>query len=128
MAIPGTSIQLDHDYDLQLSAQPDGKRTLTLVGGRDELEQSLRIRLLTRLGEDPFAPDVGLPLRRMIQSGAPEYIEGNIQRCLLADPRVLSASALVTSRDGLTRTNTVEAKVTTSDGTVFLFNAPIPVR
>lgn len=84
----GIAFALDDDGDIRLVNVPGGGVDIALVEGQGEVEQAIRIRLQTRISEDPISPEVGLPVDQLVGLYTPEYISAIITQALLRDPRV----------------------------------------
>lgn len=84
----GKAITLDATGDIVIEDITDGGTTPSVVEQAREVEQALRIRLSTRLGEDPISPTVGLPISEMIGIFNPDFIAAAIRRCVMQEPRV----------------------------------------
>ena len=112
--------------DGDLVFTPDGD--LQTVRGAANLEQAIRLRMLTVKGESSGFPLYGLPLLvgTSGSSGTRAYVAAHVRDQLLRDPRVQSISALAVEDYG--DTYTVEAEVVSQDssGAALTVLAPLP--
>ncbi|MCG7409036.1 DUF2634 domain-containing protein [Paenibacillus sp. ACRRX] len=100
------------DGDIQLS---DGQ--VAWIDGRDELAQSVRIRMGTRLGEYFFAPEMGLDHEKVLgKQVSEEGIREAIMLCLAEEPRIQSVDDMELEWDGVTRQLIVQLTLTGTDG------------
>jgi hypothetical protein len=90
--IESLAFLIDGDGDTVMRADASGALDLVLVEDDEEVVQSLRLALLTRLGEDILHPDIGLPLDRIAAIGDATYAAGTVARSILQDDRIASAS------------------------------------
>lgn len=100
------------DGDIQVS---DGQ--IAWIDGREELAQSVRIRMGTRLGEYFFAPDTGLDHDQMMGKQVDEdSIREAVMRCLAEEPRIQSVEELEIDWDERARTVSMRLVMMSADG------------
>lgn len=100
------------DGDIQVS---DGQ--IAWIDGREELAQSVRIRMGTRLGEYFFAPDMGLDHDQMMGKQVDEdSIREAVMRCLAEEPRIQSVEQLEIDWDERARTVSMRLVIMSADG------------
>ncbi|MCY9517935.1 contractile injection system sheath initiator [Paenibacillus apiarius] len=100
------------DGDIQVS---DGQ--IAWIDGREELAQSVRIRMGTRLGEYFFAPDMGLDHDQMMGKQVDEdSIREAVMRCLAEEPRIQSVEELEIDWDERARTVSMRLVIMSADG------------
>ncbi|MBN3523481.1 DUF2634 domain-containing protein [Paenibacillus apiarius] len=101
-----------NDGDIQVS---DGQ--IAWIDGREELAQSVRIRMGTRLGEYFFAPDMGLDHDQMMGKQVDEdSIREAVMRCLAEEPRIQSVEELEIDWDERARTVSMRLVMMSADG------------
>ncbi|MCM3338229.1 DUF2634 domain-containing protein [Paenibacillus sp. MER TA 81-3] len=100
------------DGDIQVS---DGQ--IVWIDGREELAQSVRVRMGTRLGEYFFAPDMGLDHDQMMSKQVDEdSIREAVMRCLAEEPRIQSVEELEIDWDERARTVSMRLVMMSADG------------
>lgn len=77
-----------------LKQVPGGGIDFDLVDGREEVEQAIRLRLQTRLGEDILSPQVGVPFHDLVGIFNPTLISALITQSLVRDPRIENISGM----------------------------------
>src|SRR5690349_8905661 len=123
--VQALSILLDNEYDIKLLTRSDGSVTFLTAADRDEVEQALRIRLLTRRGEDIFSVTTGLPIGAMIANDSIAFAVGSITSEILRDNRVEAVGGVTADLTPLTRVLRVSASVSLKDGSQLPISVPI---
>jgi hypothetical protein len=108
---------------LDVSLGPEVPTGFAIVEDVEAVAQAIRLRLQTRRGEDPFAPEVGLPVRQMVGKLDQDFIAGQVRRVVLADLRVSDVQNVETvfgnDTDRANRVVTVSFDVLLKDGRTF---------
>jgi hypothetical protein len=89
--------------NLALRRSPTGHLELDsslekIVGAR-EVEQSMQIRLLKRLREDPTDPNIGMNWKEIIRHGSNDLLRGMIFKALRFEKRIASIDDVEVFRD-----------------------------
>jgi hypothetical protein len=113
-----TDLLLDDDHDIAFSENEDG--LIYSVDGEAELRQSVKISLLTRLGEYfmDSAAGVGWDLKVFVRPASETQIKGEIVRVCLGVDGVLSVEDLRLSVDYQTRAGVLDVVLLTIYGPV----------
>lgn len=91
----GFAFALDGDYDLRLTTDENGVIDFATVEDRDEVEQAVKLRISTRKGEDPFDADVGVRFWAIIGIFNPDFIDAELRRAVLSEPRVEAVTNII---------------------------------
>lgn len=120
-----TAFLLDSDGRFVIQEDADGNKDFQMVEDIECIEQDMRIRLQTTLGEDVLHPEVGLPFDR-IARGTNSYLEDRLRIAVELDDdidhvtEVLSGSELEedfpAEGGGRTRNIPTQVKAITVDG------------
>jgi len=116
----GRDIRLSTDGDLVLNDDVD------VIEGWQNLEQALRLRLLSEQGSATYAPEYGLPLAvgASLNSRVVAFCASHIDQQLRADPRVDDVSDIEIEDDGDALAVRVSVTAVRSTATQFI----IPMR
>lgn len=119
MALPNIGIQItksDMTVKRTLLTETLTRLHAPLLVGNQEIEQAIAIRLMTRLGEDPIEPTMGLPVKTIIAANNDAYTEAAIRACIKQDPRVDSVPTIQLTHRPEARILEVSFKVLLKDG------------
>jgi hypothetical protein len=123
----GTDMRLDFQYTdegLQVDLLAKGSDDIQLVSGPENLEQALTMRLLTRKGDNPSFPSLGLPqlVGESNNAEALGHFAAHVRTQLLSDPRIgkLRQLDLEDTGDGLV----ANAQLETVEGSSRVITVP----
>jgi phage baseplate assembly protein W len=108
----GNNIQLSDDFDIEFSPTT---KSLNMIAGADNLEQSIKIILNTFEGENKFVANFGTRLQDLIGYKASDnFIKYTVKNALLKDSRIKSIDKIYVSRS-VDRVVSLKITLTTAD-------------